>query len=365
MNTDYISYYFTPLVTMWYIVIYLTLFLAAQYNNRTPLLLAKIGLSAAIMTWFFNEQWLVETLFDILYRCCGIRWSAREWTFRVNLDMWIVYVGMLTSIVVMKVREHRLTDNPRWPTCVKWSIVLSVVVLIWFFVFELLQESKFAYNKWHPYISFLPIMAFVILRNANAILRSASSRAFAIIGKCSLELFIVQFHFWLAADSKGILVVLPGINRRPLNFVITSIMFVYLCDRIAWATGQIATRISSEEKERGLPLPTVVSPPTAAHTIFDAETVEDERQEIAIQMKTLGPSQGPIPFEPDTPIRPTRTDHLVGHPSSQVLLSTARLKSHFATLLTSTSSLHMKILVFLFLLWTFNILWVYPPDHSS
>lgn len=363
MNTNYISYYFTPLVTMWYIVIYLTLFMAARYNNRTPLLLGKIGLSAAVMTWFFNEQWLLETLFDILHKCCGIRWSAREWAFRVRLDMWIVYVGMLASIVVMKVREHRLTDDPRWPTCVKGSIVLSAIVLIWFFAFELLQESKFAYNTWHPYVSFMPIVAFVILRNANPILRSASSRSFAFLGKCSLELFIVQFHFWLAADTKGVLVVLPGINRRPLNFVITTIMFVYLCDRIAWATGHVTTRIcSEEEKERELLLPTIASPSTAAHTdtVFDAGTVEDG-QEITIFMKPLGPSQA----EPDTPIRPRWIEHpVISHSSLQVMPSAARLRLRFAAL-TYTLSLHTKIFVFLFLLWTFNILWVYPPDHSS
>lgn len=64
MNTDYISYYFTPLVSMWYLVVYLTMVAGARFNDKGPLLL-KIVLSAGMMTWFMNESWLLEMLFDI------------------------------------------------------------------------------------------------------------------------------------------------------------------------------------------------------------------------------------------------------------------------------------------------------------
>ena len=85
------------------------------------------------------------------------------------------------------------------------SIIVSAVALVWFFAFEIGQPSKFTYNQWRPYVSVIPVLAFVILRNATSVLRSASSRFFAFIGTCSLETFILQYHFWLAADTKGIL----------------------------------------------------------------------------------------------------------------------------------------------------------------
>jgi hypothetical protein len=98
----------------------------------------------------------------------------------------------------------------------KTSIGAAALILVWFLAFVLYQESKFAYNSWHPYISFLPVLAFVVLRNSTVILRSGFSQAFHFVDKCSLETFIIQYHFWLAGDNKGVLLV-PGTRWRPLN----------------------------------------------------------------------------------------------------------------------------------------------------
>jgi hypothetical protein len=126
--------------------------------------------------------------------------------------------------------------------------------MVWFFVFELGQESKYTYNFWHPYISFLPVLAFVVLRNATPALRSVNSQFFAFVGRCSLETFIIQYHLWLAADTKGVLLVLPGTNWRPINFIITTIMFVYLSNQVAHATGALVSIICAQKpKSTGLP----------------------------------------------------------------------------------------------------------------
>lgn len=358
MNTDYIFYYFTPLVSMWYIIVYFTLLPAARLNNRTAFLLTKIMLSAGITTWFFSQNWLLETFFRWLDLLCGIHWNAHEWSFRVNLDIWIVYVGMLTSVATIKIHEYRLADNPRWPTLVKGMTALSVVVLIWFFAFELYQESKTAYNAWHPYVSFLPILAFVVVRNATAVLRSMSSRAFAFLGRCSLELFIVQFHFWLAADTKGMLVVLPGVNLRPINFVITSVMFVYLCDRISWATGDIVNKLCGGEKEKSLPRP-VVAPivETPPETLFDAGA-EDGLQEAAVPMKAIQEHE-PRP-EPHSPI-PRWIDRLSDHS-----LETSRISQRepYIDISWIGTPLHAKLVAFLVVLWLLNMFWTYTSNTS-
>lgn len=280
MNTDYISYYFSPLVSWWFLVIYSTMAVGSRYNERTPFLICKILCSAVIITWIMNEEWLLEALFDVLAQVCGIHWSAREWGFRVTLDLWIVYFGMFTSLAVIKIREHRITDHPHWPLAVKASIVVSGVVLLWFFGFELFQESKFTYNLWHPYISFMPVLAFVVLRNANVILRSASSRGFAFVGACSLETFIIQYHYWLAGDTKGVLLVIPGTRWRPLNFILTTIMFIYLSHRVAQATGEITKWICGGPTSKTLPLPV-----TTTETATSLSSVQrDSDQEAMIPM---------------------------------------------------------------------------------
>ncbi|KAF8898828.1 10 TM acyl transferase domain found in Cas1p-domain-containing protein [Infundibulicybe gibba] len=242
MNTDYLSYYFAPLVSMWFLVIYTTLAIYSRYNHNTAFVLFKITLSAALVTLFFLDPWPLESCFRFLARVFGTHWSAREWAFRVKLDIWIVYFGMLTAIAVIKIRDHNLTTHPRWSLVANAAIGGSGIIMVLFFMFELAQESKFTYNLWHPYISFLPVLAFICLRNASVLLRSSFSRAFAFIGKCSLETFIMQYHLWLAGDSKGILIIIPGPHWRPANFILQTIVFIYLSDRVANATSDLAAR---------------------------------------------------------------------------------------------------------------------------
>lgn len=357
MNTDYISYYFTPLVSMWYIVIYATMLIGARFNDRTPLLLFKVLSSAALMAWFMNDSWLLEALFDTLHRFFAIHWSAQEWAFRVNLDIWIVYVGMLTAILVVKIREYRLEDHPRWPILVNGSVITSVFVMLWFFVFELYQESKFTYNSWHPYMSFLPVLSFAILRNSNAILRSTSSKAFAFVGKCSLETFVIQFHVWLAGDSKGVLLVVHGTRWRPLNLIITTTMFLYLCDRVAWATGEVTSAIC-KIKNRELAIPT-----TMAANNDDIEGQAITISSPSFHTKDEAGNDLQVERESDTPIRPARwVDRLAG-PASQPLY--AKCIQHWLAKRSPIWGLSARIVPFFIALWLLNIFWPYPQGVDS
>ena len=338
MNTDYISYYFTPLVSMWYIVIYFTLAVGAQFNDRTIFVLCKILASAAFMTCFMKSS-LLKLFFDTLFRFCGVRWSSYEWSFRVNLDLWIVYVGIMAAIAVIKVREYRLMDHLHWHLVVKTSIGISAAIILWFFAFELYQESKYTYNAWHPYISFLPILAFTILRNSNPILRSASSRTFAFMGKCSLETFVIQFHFWLAGDTKGVLLVIPGTRWRPLNFIVITVMFIYLSDRVAFSATQITISFcgGSSSPARALPLP-VTAP---------AHIPEERDADIQAPMHNLKDDAVNRLLEPETPVRPRWVDRLAdGTPPQK----------------RWTPGIKTKSVVLLGALWLLNLLWSYPYD---
>ncbi len=310
MNTDYLFYYFAPLVSHWYLIIYATMAIGSQYNDRTPFVLAKIFFSMAVMTSFMSQSWLLETLFDFLRRFCNIHWSAREWAFRVDLDLWIVYFGMLTALAVIKIREHRLTDHPRWQVVVNGAAGLSAVMLLWFFAFELSQPDKFAYNLWHSYVSFLPIGAFVVLRNANAILRSGSSRIFAFIGTCSLETFIIQYHLWLAGDTKGILKVIPGRHSRPLNLLLTTIIFIYVSHLVAKATGEITNWICGDTKNQSLPM--IQQNASSSRRSEVPQTQSEEGQEVIFMVPQDEEEEwkdrdgNPLLREPDTPARPRR-----------------------------------------------------------
>lgn len=362
MNTDYISYYFAPLVSMWFMIIYVTMAVGSQYNEVTIFLLCKVLLSAAVVTWFMSESWLLETAFSFLSQVFGIQWSAREWSFRVNLDLWIVYVGMLAAVAVLKIRDLRLTDHRYWPHVVKAALLISSCTIIWFFGFELNQESKFTYNLWHPYISPLPVLAFVMLRNANVILRSASSRFFMFVGRCSLETFILQYHYWLAGDAKGVLLVIPGTQWRPINLVFTTIMFVFMSDQVAKATGMITDHICGTTRT-SLPTHNTSLVRLDTHPQRSANVTNTQQlQEIMIPLVSSDLGQlhkdnegNLLPPEPDTPIRPRRwVDRLSeGHAQPR----TTRLRVLCGAADIWQPGLKLKLGIAAGLMWLANVTW--------
>lgn len=184
---------------MWFLIIWTTLYVGNQYNTNTTFLVAKIVVAAALVGAFFELEGPLETVFGVVNGVFGTGWSAREWRFRVTLDMWIVWVGVLTALAYIKYTELKPSLWLGWQ---RHATIVSGVTLAGFMLFELTRESKFVYNAYHPYVSALPVLAFVGLRNATPYLRSTSSRFFIFFGQCSLETFIVRRTALCGADRR-------------------------------------------------------------------------------------------------------------------------------------------------------------------
>ncbi|KAG2234871.1 hypothetical protein INT48_000534 [Thamnidium elegans] len=264
MDTDYLSYYFTPLVSFWFLVIWLVMYAGHGWNKTVWFMLLKLALACVLTTCLIQLPGVLEWVFAVLKMCFNVQWNAAEWRFRLALDAYIVYIGMLCAFAFIKISEHKLTDHARWHTVKYTSFVVSAFGLVWYFWFELSRDSKFVYNVSHPYISWIPILAFIALRNATTWLRNTHSEFFAFIGKISLETFIGQFHMWLAADTKGLLVVLPplaGLDETWvwwwLNLAVSSCLFVFVCYYTSQSTQEtFITKVKlGKAKKQNRPLP--------------------------------------------------------------------------------------------------------------
>lgn len=259
MGTDYLFYYFAPLISFWYMVIYFTMRTGRSRNSSIYFLICKITISTALVTALIRTPGLFERIFAILERTCHIRWDAVEWCFRLQLDCYIVYVGMLCGILFVRISciingEPNGHDIPpfirqHWHQLRLGAITASLIVLPLFWHLTQHFSNKLDYNRWVPYISSFPILAFVVLRNGSRHARNFHSSIFAWLGRHSLETFTLQFHIWLAADTKGLLA-LGVFGRKPSyidgrwpDFVLLTVIFFWVCWHVTAATGTVTAWI--------------------------------------------------------------------------------------------------------------------------
>ena len=249
MDTDWMNYYFSPLVSFWFMIVYVTMAVGhKRYNDDIQIVLAKICISAVLVLGILLATPVNKWLFWLLRMVFNIQWSLNEWNNRVSLDIIVVYVGMLTGVAYYEMEK---TVNLALRLALAFAGLCSVS---WYFH----TTSKFgreAYIVWHPYVSAIPIFAWIALRNVCAPVRNWHSKAMAWLGRCSLETYTLQFHIFLAADTNGVLVVdglfgdatLLGDRWRSLIIIVP--IFLYISDAAAKATGYLVKVIMTPSAE--------------------------------------------------------------------------------------------------------------------
>ena len=266
MRTDYLFYYFAPLVTFWFCVVYLTMRIQQSWNERLDFLILKIFISAVLITVFVKLPGVLEALFLALQYICRIQWDVKEWRFRTTLDLYVVYVGMLVALLFTRIqtilRQPSSANLDRFSTFIKTNfftirllaVALSLIIPPAFWTLTRRSPDKYDYNWWQPYISCLPILSYIVLRNSTQHFRNRYSVIFAWLGKCSLETFTLQFHIWLAGDTKGLLstgIFAQSLSRgRWEDFVILTALFVWMSWLVAEATGVLTNWIVDPKQGR-------------------------------------------------------------------------------------------------------------------
>jgi hypothetical protein len=260
MGTDYLFYYFAPLVSFWFFVVYITLRIGHGRNGELGFLFGKILFSCTLTTASLTIPSIWDFVFWFLQHTCKINWNSQEWRFRTSLDMYIVYVGMVVAILVHQSSRIPQSVTNRGtgidttliaiitrPRFYKIIASISSLLLLWeFWIFRAQFSRKEDYNLWQPYISFLPIIGFIGFRNSTQTFRNYHSVVFAWVGRCSLETFILQYHIWLAADTKGLLRI--GIWNEWFETALLTILFLWISHVTANATRKITTWILGGSK---------------------------------------------------------------------------------------------------------------------
>ncbi|KAL3983707.1 Eph receptor B4 [Sarotherodon galilaeus] len=253
MDRPYQFYYFVPLVTFWFVVIYTTMAIWPQILQKTANssgvwhfgVLAKLLGLLIFICFFAFSQGVFERVFSVwpISKLFELNGSIHEWWFRWKLDRFAVIHGMLFAFIYLVLQKRQVLSEGKGEALFSAKIsnfllFLSVVSFITYSIWASSCKTKTECNEMHPYISVVQILAFILIRNIPGYARSIYSSFFAWFGKISLELFICQYHIWLAADTKGILVLIPG--NPSLNILVSTFIFVCVAHEISLITNDLA-----------------------------------------------------------------------------------------------------------------------------
>lgn len=107
--------------------------------------------------------------------------------------------------------------------------------------FVLTCQKKKECDNYIPYLMIVSVLSYFILRNTLQILREKCTYIFSWFGKISLELYVCSHHIWLAADSQGVLVLLP--DYTVLNSIISILIFLCISHELNKLTRQLGDYI--------------------------------------------------------------------------------------------------------------------------
>lgn len=242
MNRPYQFYYYVPLISFWFALIYFVLALPPHItahnveNGNSSYLYLYLVLKCVCLMAVITILYMSEVFFERIF--VTRPWKAlfvttdddiHEWWYRWKLDRYTITYGMVFAGIFHIAQKYNFIDDNNhgnlFSRRVSLTATLAAIIGVGFYMtFSFMCRNKQDCEEIHSYIVFIPIIGYVVLRNISGVLRTRFSSFFAWFGRISLELFICQYHIWLAADRHGVLVLLPGFPN--LNVIISSFIFV-------------------------------------------------------------------------------------------------------------------------------------------
>ncbi|KAK6167362.1 hypothetical protein SNE40_021409 [Patella caerulea] len=241
-KNEYILYYICAMHTYWFFSVYFFMRVLSSWNEHRIKMAMKFGAYIVFNALLFEIPGAVAFVFRPLWFIFqyhdGKHDIMHEWQFRLGLDHWACLIGMLCAYnyphfeALIKYLED-ISCSPsellRKRIIRVGMIVTSIAAcIIWYFTIA--KQDKWDYNKLHPYTSFVPILAYIVLRNSFPILRRYHVHIFAWLGKITLETYLSQLHIYLQSNAKDLLAYffLESPNYRLLNFSLATIVYIAL-----------------------------------------------------------------------------------------------------------------------------------------
>ncbi|XP_072947251.1 N-acetylneuraminate (7)9-O-acetyltransferase [Epargyreus clarus] len=249
MNRPYQFYSFIPLVSFWYTLMFVIFALPPhliQSSTHTIeskpyqylyIALKVIGLLSIVTVLYMSEVFFQKIFVTRPWKALFVNADddIHQWWFMWKQDRYSMAYGIIFAIAYLLAQRYSLLDDSNHSNLFTPGLALSATLLAFigigsYVTFTFLCTNIFDCNEIHSYVAFLPIVSYIILRNVSGALRTRHSSFFAWFGTITLELFASQSHIWLAADTHGVLVLIP--SAPILNLILTSYIFVFTAHEI-------------------------------------------------------------------------------------------------------------------------------------
>jgi len=247
LNVKLELYYVVPLHTVGFFITMATCYIASHFKKLGYGYWKANGLAIAIALLVhvcFYETKLVDSLL----------FFSKEYHFRFQADKYSAWVGILSAMFWKKFTDYMQWAYAEMPHkyLVSWLQRAAGIFFLWMWYYGFgYMTDKFLYNPLHPYIFWMPIAGWLMIRNSSKYLCELHSTALEFMGKITLETYVLQFHVFMSQNVQFIPVVLPGATAdgplwlKTANMLLCGSIFVPLA---LWArTVTVTTQASVTE----------------------------------------------------------------------------------------------------------------------
>lgn len=252
LGNEYMLYYICPMHTLFTVMVYGALGIWKKGNEYSYGIWIKLFACVLIVIgcWEFERVfYTMWTPFGFLLGYTDPRRpnpvALHEWYFRTGLDRYIWIHGMLCAYL-HPVFEKSLKAMDEMGASTRRSIRIIVsafcIGALYLWYEHIYRLPKLEYNKLHPYTSWIPITAYLILRNMTPPLRLYSMGLYGWLGCITLETYVAQYHTWLLSKVPNsqpiyLLSVMPGYPL--INFAVVTALYIFLSHRLFKLTASL------------------------------------------------------------------------------------------------------------------------------
>jgi len=238
-------YYVVPLHTAGFFVTMATCYISQKLEDQVGLSywtsrVGGIGICVLVHVAFYETS-MVDAL----------KFFSDEYHFRFQSDKYSALVGIISGLFWKKFTQYMqwaYATVDKEQTAAKWMQRFAgfACIFIWWYGFGYMQD-KFIYNPVHPYVFWLAVAGWLLIRNSSKYLCELHSTLLEFFGRITLETYVLQFHVFMCKNVQHIPVVIPGATSDGPLVLKTANMLLCGCVFVALAVWARKVTVTTQE----------------------------------------------------------------------------------------------------------------------